>query len=497
MSFMDHLEPSARKRLEEVAEEVLVQDKELLIQRGGQSGDFYRVISGCLEVVDTSGAGEVVLDVLGPGTVVGEMGYLSGEKRSADVRAGEDTMVLRWRKEILDNVLETDLQLASAFYKASGLILSRRLDQLNRKASQGAIRAPVPESVEGARSVADSLKAELQKLELLLPKASPEEARERLAPVAARFVDSGRRMMAALSVREREIAGALMAQELQPYLIRSHLARMAITREAGHVGDAALLAHAEAGDPKASVERADRTSLPESRAERPGLDPFGRALDALLLAQPTVQSHRTRTGPALQRIRTMLSEMRVPSLRVTVLHGGSGTFVARLVTELSEIAGERSADLTVIDGSRENLAFLNSGTATRPPNVRIRPVYDDLTRICMGSSQIYFAQQDLIFVNGLAEYLPDRALAMLLRRLRDHLLPGGGMVMSLLTPSPESFVFDHLLTWRTVRRSPERVVQFCEGLRYIDAEVTWAEDAGAVVSARLPKDFQRTLQLQP
>ncbi len=483
MSFMDHLEPKAHKRLEELAEELTVPDGDLLIERGAHGGDFYRVIRGCLEVVDASSVPMLVLDVLGPGTVVGEMGYLSGEPRSADVRAGEETVVLRWRKETLDRVLQGDTELASAFYKASGLTLSRRLDKLNRAASDGALsssfqRGPVPESVQGARSVADSLKEELHGLEPLLAKVSAEEALTRLAPVAGRFLDSGRRMMAALSAREREIAGELMARELQPYLIRSHLARMAITRETGLMGDAALLAHAELGDPE-------------------GADPLGTALDALLLAQPTVQSHRTRFEPTLEQTLAMLSQMRVPSLRVTVLHGGTGTFVARLVTSLSELAGERAAELTVIDGNPENLAFLNSGTATRPPNVRIRPVHEDLTHICMGTSKIFFAQQDLIVVNGLVEYLPDRALAMLLRRLRDHLLPGGGVVMNLLTPSGDSFVFDHLLTWRTVRRPPERIVQFCEGLRYIKSGVNWTRGAGAVVSAQLPKNFQKTLQLVP
>ena len=91
MSFMDHLEPKAHKRLEELAEELTVPDGDLLIERGAHGGDFYRVIRGCLEVVDASSVPMLVLDVLGPGTVVGEMGYLSGEPRSADVRAGDGT----------------------------------------------------------------------------------------------------------------------------------------------------------------------------------------------------------------------------------------------------------------------------------------------------------------------------------------------------------------------------------------------------------------------
>lgn len=483
MSFMDHLEPKARKRLEDVAEELFVAEKELLIRNGERSGDFYRVVRGTLEVVDSSAMPVLILDVLGPGTVVGEMGYLTGEPRSADVRAGEESVVLRWRKETLDRVLETNASLASAFYKASAQLLSKRLGQLNRAASQGAIsgnsdRAAVPEDVRGARALADGLKTELRDLEASVARSTADEARKLLAPIAGRFVDSGRRMMAALPAPEREVAGELLARELQPYMMRAQLARLAITRESGYSGEPALLAHAELG-------------------EASGSDPLGVALDAMLLHQPTAAAHRSRQQPTVDAVLGLIGEMRSARHRVTVLHAGSGTLIARLLTAIGQACGERGADLTVLDGDREALAFLNSGTSTRPPTVKLRLVHEDLSRICTGASEVFFGRQDIIVVNGLVDYLPERTLATLLRKLRDHLLPGGAVVMTLLTPSHESFVFDHLLTWRTVRRPASSVVQFCEGLRYVECETAWTGDAGAVVVARLPQDFQRTLPVLP
>jgi CRP/FNR family transcriptional regulator, cyclic AMP receptor protein len=479
MSFMDHLAPDARKKLENVAEQLVVGDKDFLMRRGELAGDFYRLERGSLEVVDASTRPVLVLDVVGPGTVVGEMGYLTGAPRSADVRAGEDSVVLRWKKETLDRVLDTNATLASAFYRASALLLSHRLQRLNSATLQGAMggrsdRAAIPEDVRGARALADSLKSELRELEPALARTDEAEAEEALKPVAKAFLDSGHRLMAALSARERDVAGELLARELQPYLMRSQLARLAITRESEHTGAPDVLAHVELG-----------------RAA--GADPLGKALDALLLAQPTAQAHRQRPGPMLDRVLRMLKEMRTPRIRVLVINAGTGAFIASLMNAIGETGG----DITIVDGDRDALAFLNSGTATRYPKVRTRLVHEELDRLAMGTSEVFFGPHDVVVLNGLVEYLPDRVLASMLRKCRDYLLPTGGVVMDFLTPTRESFVFDHLLTWRTVRRPADSIVQFAHGLRYVEPELCWEEGCAAIVSARLPPDFQRTLPVLP
>ena len=121
-------------------------------------------------------------------------------------------------------------------------------------------------------------------MEPRIARATPEEARETLAPVARGFVETGHRLMAALPPREREVAGGLLGRELQPYLMRSELARLAITRESEHTGAPDMLAHVEVNKPS-------------------GADPLGTALDRLLLNQPTATAVRDRVTPMLDHTR--------------------------------------------------------------------------------------------------------------------------------------------------------------------------------------------------
>jgi CRP-like cAMP-binding protein len=465
MSFMDHLAPEARQRLEQVAERILVPPRQVVIHKGETDGDFYRIEQGTLEVVDTSARPELVLDVLGPGTVVGEMAFLTGDPRSADVRAGVDCVLLRWAEDALHQELRNDAQLASAFYRASARLLSRRLRQLTAAAAGGGLsgssdRAAVPEEVRGARALADRVKTELLQLEPQVRGAAQvQDGRRVLEPTWTAFLDSGRRLFKALPPSDRRRAGELLAKELNPYLTRSRLAELAMRRERGRTGDPALLAHVET-------------------AQAQGSDPLGVALDATLQQSATVVALRDRIGPTIDALEDALPGR---AARVLVLNAGAGTTVARLVPLMSATGGE----ITVVDGDREALAFLNSASAA-PIKVRIRLVAEDLARICLDRSEVHLGPHDLVLVDGLLEYMPDRALATLLPALRRQMPGRAQLVLNLLSPSDDAFVFDHLLGWPTLRRDPASVVQLLEHIGFEAVTLRYASGAGAVIQARTP-----------
>ncbi len=73
---MDQMAPHVRQRLEGVAERLEIPTGELVIRSGEPGGDFYRVESGHLEVVDRTARPELFRDVLGAGSAVGEMSFL-------------------------------------------------------------------------------------------------------------------------------------------------------------------------------------------------------------------------------------------------------------------------------------------------------------------------------------------------------------------------------------------------------------------------------------
>ena len=74
-----------------------LEPQQLLFSRGQPSDALHIVVSGALEI--SEGMGPIALS--GPGRVVGELGALTGEARSADARAMERTVLLTLSREAL------------------------------------------------------------------------------------------------------------------------------------------------------------------------------------------------------------------------------------------------------------------------------------------------------------------------------------------------------------------------------------------------------------
>jgi hypothetical protein len=64
-------------------------------------------------------------------------------------------------------------------------------------------------------------------------------------------------------------------------------------------------------------------------------------------------------------------------------------------------------------------------------------------------------EQDVIVLQGMVEYMPERIAVALLTQCRTLLAPGGSVIAPALGPSDDQDLFDWLLNWPTVRRSKE------------------------------------------
>lgn len=98
------LPSEARRRLEAASRLVKVPAGTWLLRAGDPPGAAYVVRAGRLEV-DIDGR---MVRELGPGEVMGEMALLTGETRSASVRARRDTTVLELPRAAFDELLATD-----------------------------------------------------------------------------------------------------------------------------------------------------------------------------------------------------------------------------------------------------------------------------------------------------------------------------------------------------------------------------------------------------
>ena len=129
------LPTAARNRLERATREVDLPAGAVLIRQGDPPGSAFAVRTGRLEVL-VDGA---VVRELGPGQVLGELALLSGERRSATVRARRDTTLLEIPRAALEDVLATDPS-------AARFVLGQVAERL-RTAGGNGVAPPPPERV--------------------------------------------------------------------------------------------------------------------------------------------------------------------------------------------------------------------------------------------------------------------------------------------------------------------------------------------------------------
>jgi CRP/FNR family cyclic AMP-dependent transcriptional regulator len=96
---------------------------ERLITAGETAMHVYLVRSGELKATKAAGDHEIVLGIINPGEFVGEMAYINGEARSANVTALSDCELIEFHSDTLDAVLFSKPAWAKALMKT----LSKRL----------------------------------------------------------------------------------------------------------------------------------------------------------------------------------------------------------------------------------------------------------------------------------------------------------------------------------------------------------------------------------
>ena len=465
MNLFDHLEPGVRASLDDLAETVRARSGERIIRRGERDGDLFRVISGRLEVVDGRSRPELVLGVLGPGAVVGEMAFVAGAARSADVRAGADTVLLRWPKPKLDAWLDADDTASANFHRALSLVLADRLERLNREAASGGfVDRSVHVNADDAsrvRKLAESLKLALIEIEGEITPGRELDHRRGLGTALGAFIGQGQSTFLALAPEDRAPAGKLLSRELHPYLVRSRFAELA--RRQDESSRAPLLGHLLVAAPE-------------------GTDPLGRLLDAILLELPTARGLRGRMEATADHLEALAPKLPDGPLKIGIVGVGSGALVAAL----DQVFARHTAQLSCVDNDRKALAFLQSGTEGRATRARMRLQHQDLAALLRGRSDTWLEAHDVLVLHGVVDHLPDRVVGASGPVLAQMVKPGGHLVASVLSPGPDTFFFEHLLGWPTVRRDPHTFVQLLESLGFVDVHIAWSKAPAHVISARAP-----------
>ena len=99
---------------------------EVLIKEGDRADFVLLLLTGGLEVFVKRNGEDVVLTETKPGTITGELAVLCGIPRSASVRTGEPSVVLKWTDESFRTLLLRDPSLSHRIF---GQILRTLVDK--------------------------------------------------------------------------------------------------------------------------------------------------------------------------------------------------------------------------------------------------------------------------------------------------------------------------------------------------------------------------------
>ena len=108
LELFEHLEPVKLKRLIFVSQRYQLHPDEYLFRQGDPMDSVFGIVKGEFSVILESANGEVVAALQGPGDLVGEMAVISGEPRSASIRANSECEVIGFEKELFINTVIND-----------------------------------------------------------------------------------------------------------------------------------------------------------------------------------------------------------------------------------------------------------------------------------------------------------------------------------------------------------------------------------------------------
>lgn len=464
MDFLERFNERERDRLLSVATTVRLGRGDTLIRRGEKGGDIYRVAEGELEVIDTRSQPVVVLDVVQRGAVVGEMAFLDEAVRSADVRAVDLAVCQRWERGALIRLLENDPNLGASFFQVLARLVSERARSVSNNALTGALvsRRGAGHGSEAAaafgRGLAGELTGRLIAIEPMIRK-DREVAHREVVTALQNFKVRLNEALHRMSDPDQNTAGAAIGRELHPYVMRSHLGELCLDRPTGHAADPLALAHLDA-----------------NKAEGDG--PLGEFVDGWLLDLPTSRALRERRALTSQAVLEALPTN--GTVRMLLVNVGTGSVLAHISPYLARMRGE----LVCVDSNRENLAAIDARLRKRPPDLKLRLLQEDLAAVCLGQARVRHPPQDIVVLEGLLDYLPERVAASLLRWANGQVHTGGTVITTGVLPSPDDAVFRHLLAWPMVRRTRTELESLLRAAGLGDLTSWEAGSAGVVVRGR-------------
>lgn len=132
------LSEAARQRLAELSAIHRYGTGELIVRQGDEGGDWFIIVSGHVAVEVERGSTAVTVAQLGPGEFFGEMSLMTGERRTATVRAAEECELLVVRRQAFQAALGEESEVLAHI---SEVLAERRAALSERDLTESSARA--------------------------------------------------------------------------------------------------------------------------------------------------------------------------------------------------------------------------------------------------------------------------------------------------------------------------------------------------------------------
>jgi CRP-like cAMP-binding protein/SAM-dependent methyltransferase len=447
--FLQYLTGDDERLLLEKASDVSVAVHEVLLGEGSRRQALFLLRDGTVRVERAHLGQGVAIARLGPGSIFGEMSFLESGPASASVVAETPARVAVVEGRDVQSLIGSVPGFGTRFYQSLAVMLSGRLrdaaallppllveevpqvSRFHASRASGTSGDAIPPRLVAAVETFKSAML-LADRQILSRGVGETEAQSLVGDACSLLSDELRHHVEQESHLEAEI-GAYVFRETFSLFMQSPLLDRSFSKPRGYAGD---------------YETIDLIY----RNEPHGIGRLGPRVDRWALDLASSSAVRNRREMMVRTIRSHASELDRP-MRVTSLASGPAR-------ELFDIVADDGVELHAlcIDIDPEALSHASARAAELGVADRFTFAQENVVRLMRGRARTEVEPQHLIYSLGLIDYFDDPLVVPLLDWIWASLEPGGlAVIGNFAADSPDKAFMDHVVEWRLIYRSPERL----------------------------------------
>ncbi len=476
-------DPNLMQHVLPFAEEKICRKGEGLIDTGDAAQSFYYVEKGTFEVSYTSRQTAIVVAIIGPGNIFGEIGFFDKMTRTRNIQAVEDARVRVFNRRVMDAIKTRDSMVYAELMEFLLQSVCTRFRQI--LSDRGPLTAyaaalssgkeqfqglqPLPADLLGSsgwqkvNQQLEQFKAALFDLSYRLQKDADHEIAEDLKAEGAQILDNFqqhvRRYEDGIAPGHIPLVWGYAFKELFPYFMRSRLAEMAYYKPKGYAGDFKMIEYIY-------------------RKEPDGDGKLGRLIDGWLLDQVPPRAVRNRRR-LLSGLLDRLFRGRLDNGRqIHVMNLACGP-CREFFDLMSRCDYSRRIHALCIDIDAEALHYADRHVNTVSHQASVRFMRENVIKWVLGRARHDIGPQDIIYSSGLCDYLDDRMMERLIARCHQQLVPGGALIIGNFSPAnPDRQFMDNIMYWRLIHRGEDDMRKLFAASPFGDRVELVAEESG-------------------